>query len=198
MCGARRIIALTAHGSQYLGCQQQRRQHSLPPPGASISRHMTISRSNWTIYTQCRLKVIWLRCSVLCFMPCTSYGCGGMLATRYFIVFRHNIENAHVRWTSTCRCFWALLGCLLSSACGPSSSSSMPHTSRSVCHLTHVSVVDVCVTLQRFEWPTRSTWLYLLANSLIGTVLSEVLWLWATLVPTLHAHYVAGPYLFFS
>ena len=36
--------------------------------------------------------------------------------------------------------------------------------------------------MQRFEWPDRTTWLYLLANSMIGTVLSEVLWLWATLV----------------
>lgn len=29
-----------------------------------------------------------------------------------------------------------------------------------------------------FEWPTRHQWTFLLLNGLVGTVLSEVLWLW--------------------
>lgn len=32
--------------------------------------------------------------------------------------------------------------------------------------------------LEMFEWPTRQQWLFLLANGIVGTVLSEVLWLW--------------------
>ncbi|XP_054278091.1 solute carrier family 35 member F5 [Macrosteles quadrilineatus] len=31
---------------------------------------------------------------------------------------------------------------------------------------------------ERFEWPNRNQWLFLLVNGLVGTVLSEVLWLW--------------------
>ncbi|XP_014673949.1 PREDICTED: solute carrier family 35 member F5-like [Priapulus caudatus] len=31
---------------------------------------------------------------------------------------------------------------------------------------------------ERFEWPTRQQWLYLCVNGIIGTVLSEFLWLW--------------------
>ena len=29
-----------------------------------------------------------------------------------------------------------------------------------------------------FEWPNMYQWIYLLVNSLLGTVLSQVLWLW--------------------
>jgi solute carrier family 35 protein F5 len=29
-----------------------------------------------------------------------------------------------------------------------------------------------------FEWPTQHQWTFLLLNGLVGTVLSEVLWLW--------------------
>ncbi|XP_064646620.1 solute carrier family 35 member F5-like isoform X2 [Lineus longissimus] len=29
-----------------------------------------------------------------------------------------------------------------------------------------------------FEWPTKMDWVYLVANGVIGTVLSEILWLW--------------------
>lgn len=36
--------------------------------------------------------------------------------------------------------------------------------------------------LEVIELPDRTTWLSLLLNAFIGTVLSEVLWLWATLV----------------
>ena len=32
--------------------------------------------------------------------------------------------------------------------------------------------------LEVFQWPTRQQWLYITANGLIGTVLSEFLWLW--------------------
>jgi len=32
--------------------------------------------------------------------------------------------------------------------------------------------------LESFEWPTRHQWTFLLLNGLVGTVLSEVLWLW--------------------
>ncbi|KAF2902239.1 hypothetical protein ILUMI_03956 [Ignelater luminosus] len=31
---------------------------------------------------------------------------------------------------------------------------------------------------ENFEWPTKHQWLYLLLNGLIGTVVSEALWLW--------------------
>lgn len=30
-----------------------------------------------------------------------------------------------------------------------------------------------------FEWPNRQQWLFIIINGLIGTVLSEILWLWA-------------------
>lgn len=36
--------------------------------------------------------------------------------------------------------------------------------------------------LEPFAWPDRETWGYLMVNSLLGTVLSELLWLWATLL----------------
>lgn len=36
--------------------------------------------------------------------------------------------------------------------------------------------------LERFQWPPRKVWLFLLVNSFVGTVLSEILWLWATLL----------------
>ncbi len=42
--------------------------------------------------------------------------------------------------------------------------------------------MKVALMVQVFEWPQGNTWLYLLLNSMLGTVLSEVLWLWATLV----------------
>ncbi len=41
---------------------------------------------------------------------------------------------------------------------------------------------DVLVCLQTFEMPDNMTWVYLITNALVGTVLSEILWLWATLV----------------
>lgn len=36
--------------------------------------------------------------------------------------------------------------------------------------------------LEPFAWPDGQTWGYLLINSLLGTVISELLWLWATLL----------------
>lgn len=33
-----------------------------------------------------------------------------------------------------------------------------------------------------FEWPTRHQWTFLLLNGLVGTVLSEVLWLWYIII----------------
>jgi hypothetical protein len=32
--------------------------------------------------------------------------------------------------------------------------------------------------LELFEWPNQHQWTFLLINGLVGTVLSEVLWLW--------------------
>ena len=29
-----------------------------------------------------------------------------------------------------------------------------------------------------FEWPDKHQWLFIIINGLIGTVLSEILWLW--------------------
>ena len=31
---------------------------------------------------------------------------------------------------------------------------------------------------EEFEWPSPHQWIFLIINGLIGTVLSEVLWLW--------------------
>ncbi len=31
---------------------------------------------------------------------------------------------------------------------------------------------------ERFEWPDKMQWIFMLINGLIGTVLSELLWLW--------------------
>ncbi|XP_065341709.1 solute carrier family 35 member F5 isoform X2 [Cloeon dipterum] len=36
--------------------------------------------------------------------------------------------------------------------------------------------------LEKFEWPTRPQWAVMFLNGLIGTVLSEVLWLWGCLL----------------
>lgn len=36
--------------------------------------------------------------------------------------------------------------------------------------------------LEQFEWPNRNQWLFLLINGLIGTVVSEALWLWGCLL----------------
>lgn len=32
--------------------------------------------------------------------------------------------------------------------------------------------------MEKFEWPNESQWMYLLLNGIIGTVISEALWLW--------------------
>ncbi|KAG8287208.1 hypothetical protein J6590_043578 [Homalodisca vitripennis] len=37
---------------------------------------------------------------------------------------------------------------------------------------------------ERFEWPTKHQWMFLLLNGLVGTVLSEVLWLWGCFLTT--------------
>jgi len=33
--------------------------------------------------------------------------------------------------------------------------------------------------IETFEWPSKRQWLFLVINGLIGTVFSEVLWLWS-------------------
>jgi solute carrier family 35 protein F5 len=32
--------------------------------------------------------------------------------------------------------------------------------------------------METFEWPTHRQWVFLIINGIVGTVFSEVLWLW--------------------
>lgn len=46
------------------------------------------------------------------------------------------------------------------------------------------SRLELDTDTQPFEWPTGRTWLYLTLLALVGTVLSELIWLRATLMTT--------------
>ena len=34
------------------------------------------------------------------------------------------------------------------------------------------------VGIEEFVWPTKRQWIFIAVNGIVGTVLSEVLWLW--------------------
>lgn len=36
---------------------------------------------------------------------------------------------------------------------------------------------------ESFQWPTNHQWVFLLINGLVGTVVSEALWLWQDVTP---------------